>query len=102
MKKKNKENLDFRYDTNSKKIVRAKQLLESLGSEKGRWKDLAGVLKEQKIRLTGDILVSSGIVAYLGPFTAVFRTQIVKEWSEMTLSKNIPGTKDFSIAECLG
>ena len=55
-------------------------LIESLGGQKGRWGELAKELKVNYDNLTGDILVSSGMIAYLGAFTAAFRTQIVEEW----------------------
>lgn len=44
-------------------------LIESLGGEKGRWLELGEKLKEDYKKLTGDILLSSGMVAYLGAFT---------------------------------
>lgn len=56
------------------------KLIESLGGEKGRWGELAKVLKVAYQNLTGDILISSGEIAYLGAFTAAFRSEIVEEW----------------------
>jgi len=44
-----------------------------LGGEKDRWGQLAKDLKEFYAKLTGDVLVSSGMVAYLGAFTAFYR-----------------------------
>lgn len=58
-------------------MVRAKKLIESLGGEKGRWGELAIKLKEDYKNLTGDVLISSGMIAYLGAFTAAYRTKII-------------------------
>ena len=58
----------------TKKLDRAEQLIGGLGGEKDRWEVAAhnlGILYEN---LTGDVLVSSGVVAYLGAFTSAFRT----------------------------
>jgi dynein heavy chain, axonemal len=52
------------------------QLIDSLGGEKERWKDLGKELRIVYQKLTGDILVSSGMIAYLGAFTSAFRNQI--------------------------
>jgi len=37
--------LDARYKECSEQLIRAKQLIESLGGEKGRWSELAELLK---------------------------------------------------------
>ena len=55
------------------KLDRAEQLLGGLGGEKDRWNEAAKDLGERYIHLTGDVLISSGVVAYLGAFTSAFR-----------------------------
>lgn len=60
-------------DLCSKKLQRAEQLIGGLGGEKTRWNQTALELGRQYINLTGDILISSGIVAYLGAFTSSYR-----------------------------
>jgi dynein heavy chain len=44
-----------------------------LGGEKGRWSELGKLLAIKYTKLTGDILVSAGLIAYLGAFTSAFR-----------------------------
>jgi dynein heavy chain len=51
-------------------------LIENLGGEKGRWGTLAKDLADFYVRLTGDVLVASGMMGYLGAFTAKFRELI--------------------------
>ena len=53
--------------------LRAEKLIGGLGGEKDRWGKAATELGIQYDNLTGDILVSSGVVAYLGSFTSAFR-----------------------------
>ena len=53
---------------------RAEKLIGGLGGEKTRWSQAAKDLSQQYDNLTGDVLVSSGIVAYLGAFTSAFRS----------------------------
>lgn len=48
-------------------------LIENLGGEKGRWGELAEKLRQFFTLLTGDVLISSGVIAYLGPFTPTYR-----------------------------
>jgi dynein heavy chain len=55
------------------KLTRAETLIGGLGGEKTRWMQAAKDLTHQYDNLIGDILLSGGIIAYLGAFTAVFR-----------------------------
>jgi len=88
----NKARLEAEYQDVSTKLERAKMLIESLGGEKGRWHDLGISLADVYTNLTGDVLVSSGIIAYLGAFTAAFRNQITEEWTQKTRNRNIPSS----------
>ena len=63
----------FQVDLCSKKLVRAEQLIGGLGGEKDRWSKIAHDLGILYNNLAGDVLVSSGIVAYLGAFTSHYR-----------------------------
>ena len=56
-------------DLCGKKLVRAKQLIESLGGEKTKWGVFVEELDAAYVNLTGDVLVSAGLMAYLAAFT---------------------------------
>jgi dynein heavy chain len=56
-----------------KKLVRAEKLIGGLGGEKDRWTESAKMLGEIYVKITGDVLLSSGVVAYLGAFTVSYR-----------------------------
>lgn len=60
-------------DLCGKKLVRAEKLIGGLGGEKVRWTEAAERLQGIYNNLSGDVLVSSGVMAYLGPFTMAFR-----------------------------
>jgi len=53
--------------------VRAEKLISGLGGEKARWTEAAARLQTIFDNLSGDVLISSGVMAYLGPFTMAFR-----------------------------
>lgn len=48
-----------------------------------RWNQAAYDLQEEYDNLTGDILISAGVIAYLGAFTAGFRQECIKDWSKL-------------------
>lgn len=50
----------------------------------------------------GDVLISSGVVAYLGPFTMQFRHTQVEEWVKQVASYNIVCSHDFQLTAVLG
>ena len=72
MTKKKKE-LEDNIDLCSKKLDRAEKLIGGLGGEKDRWTKAADMLGIKYTNITGDVLLSSGVVAYLGAFTVDFR-----------------------------
>ena len=72
MTKKKKE-LEDNIDLCSKKLDRAEKLIGGLGGEKERWTKAAEILGVKYTNITGDVLLSSGVVAYLGAFTVDFR-----------------------------
>uniref|UniRef100_A0A8B9CE66 Dynein axonemal heavy chain 7 n=1 Tax=Anser brachyrhynchus TaxID=132585 RepID=A0A8B9CE66_9AVES len=108
-KKREKADLENQVDLCCKKLQRAEQLIGGLGGEKTRWNETALELARQYINLTGDILISSGIVAYLGAFTSSYRQVIcIDSWLlVLTLMivqthVNIPCSDDFSLTNILG
>ena len=45
------------------------QLIGGLADERGRWEESVARLEKEIDLIVGDVLISSGAVAYLGPFT---------------------------------
>lgn len=86
----------------SQKLIRAEKLISGLGGEKDRWTEAARQLGIRYDNLTGDVLLSSGTVAYLGAFTVDYRAQCQKEWLDCCKDKVIPGSTDFSLSHTLG
>lgn len=100
--KQKKVELENKVNLCTKKLERAEQLIGGLGGEKQRWIENAKALGEQYVNLTGDILVSSGVVAYLGAFTPAFRTEQAIDWLEKVKTSVIPCSDTFSLVNILG
>ncbi|KAI4465685.1 dynein axonemal heavy chain 7-related [Holotrichia oblita] len=96
------EELNGEVDLCSKKLQRAEELIGGLGGEKDRWSSTAKALGEKYYVLTGDILISSGVVAYLGPFTMQFRQKQIEDWVKLLTSFKIVCTWDFQLTAVLG
>uniref|UniRef100_A0AAY5L8A9 Dynein, axonemal, heavy chain 7 n=1 Tax=Esox lucius TaxID=8010 RepID=A0AAY5L8A9_ESOLU len=93
-------NKNKKVESCSKKLERAEQLIGGLGGEKTRWAEMAYNLGELYTNLTGDILISSAIVAYLGAFTSSYRQTV--EWLELCKSREIPCSSNMSLMKTLG
>ena len=61
----------------------------SLKSERESWEKFLIKNKADKLNLVGDILISSGIMAYLGVFTAEYRKECINQWVDMLKSFKI-------------
>uniref|UniRef100_A0A2K5ETG1 Dynein axonemal heavy chain 3 n=1 Tax=Aotus nancymaae TaxID=37293 RepID=A0A2K5ETG1_AOTNA len=86
----------------SQKLVRAEKLISGLGREKDRWTEAAWQLGIRYTNLTGDVLLSSGTVAYLGAFTVDYWAQCQNQWLAKCKDKVIPSSSDFSLSHTLG
>ncbi|KAG2501733.1 hypothetical protein HYH03_000233 [Edaphochlamys debaryana] len=99
---KKKERLEQEVALCSIKLERAEKLIGGLGGEKVRWTESAQALKDAAVALTGDMLVSAGIIAYCGAFTALFRQTVIESFLDMVKEAGIPHTPKFTLAAALG
>merc|ERR1719478_1747666 len=88
------EKLEQDAETCKVKLVRAEKLLTGLGNESVRWVAASGILEKNLRFIVGNILLAAGFIAYVGPFTAEFRTDLVQIW--LAKAKEIALTADPS------
>ncbi|XP_050489875.1 dynein axonemal heavy chain 7-like isoform X6 [Bombus huntii] len=84
------------------KLKRAEDLIGGLGGEYSRWSDTAKSLGERYQRLMGDIVIASGVVAYLGPFTMPFRLRQTVLWVKRCTDLQVICSSDFQLRDILG
>ncbi|XP_028284148.1 dynein heavy chain 3, axonemal [Parambassis ranga] len=97
-----KKDLEDNIELCSQKLIRAEKLIGGLGGEKDRWTEAARQLEIKYTNLTGDILLSSGTVSYLGAFTVDYRAECQKQWHLVCQEKKIPSSEDFTLSNTLG
>jgi dynein heavy chain len=97
-----KKALENQVDSCEKQLDRAKKLLDGLGGERQRWTEVVSVLNVTYTSLTGDVLVSSGVIAYLGAFTKSYRHDIIAGWVDQAKVLQIPCSTQFSLGKTLG
>ena len=86
------------------KLERALRLTEKLSGERKRWEEIVAQLDIDMKNLLGDIILSAGVVSYLGPFFINYREQIVNgQWIPKVLElKEIPCSPTFTLKATLG
>jgi dynein heavy chain len=99
---KKKQDLQDNVDQCAARLVRADQLIGGLGGEQVRWTEMVGKLGDVYNNVTGDIVLASGVIAYLGVFTAGYRADALAGWSKLLLSKDINCTANFRLTDTLG
>ncbi|XP_071449339.1 dynein axonemal heavy chain 3-like [Hetaerina americana] len=99
---KKKKDLEENIDICSQKLHRAEKLIGGLGGEKARWSELAEMLEGKLRGIIGDVLLSAGVVAYLGAFTVDFRQNAADEWKKYCMTLGIPCSETFSLVAILG
>ncbi|XP_050512273.1 dynein axonemal heavy chain 3 isoform X2 [Diabrotica virgifera virgifera] len=86
----------------AQKLDRAEKLIGGLGGEKARWSATAKECEALLGNVIGDVILSSGAIAYLGPFTVNYRQSLLKEWNEYALKSGIPCSSNFSLVVTMG
>uniref|UniRef100_K3WFJ4 Uncharacterized protein n=1 Tax=Globisporangium ultimum (strain ATCC 200006 / CBS 805.95 / DAOM BR144) TaxID=431595 RepID=K3WFJ4_GLOUD len=99
---KKKADLQLQVDDCSKKLTRATQLIGGLGGEKARWIEMSAKLQIVYDNVVGDIMLSSGVIAYLGAFTSVYREKALAHWGLELNKKAITCSDKFSLTVTLG
>lgn len=97
-----KENLIKQKQDTADKLIRAEKLTVGLADEKVRWGELADQLENvDLLQLVGNMVLSAGCVAYVGPFTATYRKAMVASWIHACEALKIPVSPTFSLQRAL-
>ena len=96
-----KEELAQKVEDASVKMDRAERLLGGLGGEKQRWKETVASLGEQEINLVGDVCVAAGAVAYVGPFTSDYRTDLAATWRAGLAAEGVKHTEGATVGKVM-
>jgi dynein heavy chain len=84
------------------KLRRADALIKGLGGEKTRWTEMSFKLAQQYDNVTGDIVLSAGVIAYLGAFISSYRDDAIQQWASLLQHKGITCSEGFNLRDTLG
>ncbi|XP_029005758.1 dynein axonemal heavy chain 1 [Betta splendens] len=97
-----KEELDNKYQLCETRLARAAKLINALADEKVRWKETVQHLDYMVNNVSGDVFLSAGYVAYLGPFTGEYRAAMAEECMHYLKELCVPHTKEPNLINTLG
>ncbi|XP_046391604.1 dynein axonemal heavy chain 6 [Ischnura elegans] len=96
-----KMELERTIDLTATRLQRAGRLITALGDEEVRWEQSVKDFGVELENVTGNILISSAFVAYLGAFTSNYRVDLVNEWTKSCRNLKIPVSDNFSVINVL-
>ncbi|XP_041455872.1 dynein heavy chain 10, axonemal-like [Lytechinus variegatus] len=97
-----KKTLQEEAEIMERRLIAADKLISGLGSENVRWTKDLEELRQRRIRLLGDCLVSSAFLSYVGAFTWDFRDKMVyNDWQEDIKEREIPISDPFKVENLL-
>ena len=96
------DNLKKQIDECNLKLERAKRLTDLLSDENERWQEEIVILENKSKLLPGNTVIAAGMVAYSGPFTSHFRTELEADWIEQLVTNDLKHTEKISMKAFLG
>ncbi|KPA84182.1 dynein heavy chain putativedynein heavy chain point mutation [Leptomonas pyrrhocoris] len=99
---KDKQVLEDRVKDTDTKLTRAKKLIEGLGGEKARFEHEAERYEEELKYVVGNVIVSAGVVAYMGPFLHKYRLQMTQRWRDTCAAQGLRVSADYAFAKFCG
>ncbi|CBJ31040.1 dynein heavy chain [Ectocarpus siliculosus] len=88
-----KQELEQKAERCVVQLSNAEKLIGGLGGEEKRWKDTVATLTLAMDKLPGDVVIASGTLSYLGPFTAEYRARIADGWVQALVEKGLDHTE---------
>lgn len=101
LKRKEKEDLEFKVNKCQIQLNRAAKLISLLANELKNWAKKAAEYRAESLGITGDICLTSGIIAYMGAFPTAYREECVDNWKKMLAELKIPFSETFSLQNVL-
>lgn len=93
-----KQQLQEEAELMERRLIAADKLISGLSSENERWTQELEELKQRRVHLLGDCLVSAAFLSYAGAFSSDFRKEMIYEmWVNDVLSRAIPMSQPFKL-----
>uniref|UniRef100_H3DEJ9 Dynein axonemal heavy chain 10 n=1 Tax=Tetraodon nigroviridis TaxID=99883 RepID=H3DEJ9_TETNG len=93
-----KQQLQEEAELMERRLIAADKLISGLSSENERWTQELQELKQRRVHLLGDCLISAAFLSYAGAFSSDFRKEMIYGiWVKDVLSRAIPMSQPFKL-----
>ncbi|XP_019715984.1 dynein heavy chain 10, axonemal-like [Hippocampus comes] len=97
-----KQKLQEEAELMERRLIAADKLISGLSSENVRWTHDLEELKQRRVRLLGDCLLSAAFLSYAGAFSWDFRNEMVYQtWVDDVKERSIPLSQPFNVDNLL-
>lgn len=96
-----KETLSRDIEQTRARLTRAAKLTTALSSEQERWQVSVATLETEIGNVVGNVFVAAACVAYYGPFTSHYRSELVSRWVACCRELDVPVSDDFTLVNTL-
>ncbi|XP_069379878.1 dynein axonemal heavy chain 10 isoform X1 [Paralichthys olivaceus] len=97
-----KQLLQEEAEVMERRLISADKLISGLSSENERWTQDLEDLKQRRVRLLGDCLISAAFLSYEGAFSWDFRNEMVYQvWVKDVEDRGIPLSQPFKVESLL-
>jgi len=72
-------------DDCERKVELAKALINGLSNERENWKIDLAKNRDNRENIVGDVVIASGVIAYLGVFLKSYRDECTAQWADMLM-----------------
>eukprot|EP00928_Gymnodinium_smaydae_P068046 TRINITY_DN5109_c0_g4_i2.p1 TRINITY_DN5109_c0_g4~~TRINITY_DN5109_c0_g4_i2.p1 ORF type:complete len:3873 (+),score=1233.23 TRINITY_DN5109_c0_g4_i2:1305-11621(+) len=97
-----KDRLEAEQSLTKARLQRADILTVGLADEGVRWRQTVGKIGHEIVALTGDVFLSAAAISYYGPFTGVYRNEIVDIWLDACKKNSVPCSESFNLSDIMG
>ncbi|PFH38386.1 putative dynein heavy chain [Besnoitia besnoiti] len=97
-----KEELKAQFDDCAHRLQVAERLILDLAGEKKRWRASYRELKARLETLLGELLLTSGVLAYGGVFPAPYRQRCVSTWTATLKRRGVAVASEFDLRKAAG
>lgn len=84
-------------DLLQQRLLAADKLISGLSSENERWRKDLATLHDDVEKITGNCLLAAGFLAYVGPFSYEFRSEMYGDWQSSIAERELPLSKPFKL-----
>lgn len=97
-----RDELEANKELTEQRLDRAQKLIVLTAGEAIRWKETVTRLASEIENLFGDVFLSTAQISYNGPFTGLYRHELMENWLGLIKDHGIPTSEHYNLVKTMG